>query len=88
MLFLSSLVHAIYFPRSLTGNPCIPNPCNNGGTCLLGEEGNYVCRCPTAFAGASCEGKSHLRACQRKCADVFRKTKNFSRILDLEEQKR
>ncbi|XP_078383686.1 uncharacterized protein LOC144666194 isoform X4 [Oculina patagonica] len=47
-------------------NPCIPNPCNNGGTCLLGEEGNYVCRCPTAFAGASCEEATKVQRVRPK----------------------
>ncbi|XP_022799980.1 uncharacterized protein LOC111337872 [Stylophora pistillata] len=39
-------------------NSCIPNPCNNGGTCLLGEEGNFVCRCPARVTGALCEEAS------------------------------
>lgn len=59
--FLSSPAHATYHSRPLTDNPCIPNPCNNGGTCLLGEEGNYACRCPATFAGATCEGKSYAK---------------------------
>ena len=47
--------------RSLADNPCIPNPCHNGGTCLLSEEGNFACRCPAAFSGATCQGKWHSK---------------------------
>ena len=32
---------------------CVPNPCQNGGTCTNGWTG-YTCACPTGFTGQSC----------------------------------
>jgi len=37
-------------------NPCIPNPCQNGGRCRPNlAAGNYVCECPANFNGPNCE---------------------------------
>jgi len=34
---------------------CDPNPCQNGGACLQGDIGLYVCECPLGFVGEHCE---------------------------------
>ncbi|XP_076459446.1 LOW QUALITY PROTEIN: uncharacterized protein LOC143292771 [Babylonia areolata] len=40
-------------------NMCAERPCRNGGSCVNGAK-DYICRCPTGFAGKNCE---------RSCAD-------------------
>ena len=37
---------------SVTG--CEPNPCHNGGVCLL-SDGRVQCGCATGFTGPACE---------------------------------
>ena len=35
--------------------PCsVKNPCNNGGTCMNGEE-SFFCHCPSGYSGDTCE---------------------------------
>ncbi|XP_072050093.1 uncharacterized protein [Amphiura filiformis] len=34
-------------------NPCVSNPCFNGGTCT-GSDGSYVCTCPQQYTGPRC----------------------------------
>ena len=36
-------------------DPCDPNPCLNGGTCMADDDNNAVCRCPPEFEGDRCE---------------------------------
>lgn len=38
----------------LSADNCSSNPCLNGGTCF-NTFGGYVCRCPAAWTGSSCE---------------------------------
>ena len=33
---------------------CESNPCQNGGTCLDGEDG-FMCECPEGFEGQLCD---------------------------------
>ncbi|NWY62911.1 FA7 factor, partial [Chionis minor] len=35
-------------------NPCLTNPCNNGGVCKI-RHYNYFCICPPRFGGDNCE---------------------------------
>ena len=37
-----------------TENPCVPNPCMNGGNCKE-EKGNFTCDCQPGFEGDTCE---------------------------------
>ena len=34
-------------------DPCIPNPCHNGGTCLP-QDGNFLCQCTMFYGGLLC----------------------------------
>ena len=31
-----------------------PNPCLNGGTCKITEDGNYECKCSEGWEGENC----------------------------------
>lgn len=35
-------------------DPCNPNPCENGGTCVVGGD-NYTCICPDGFFPPDCK---------------------------------
>lgn len=35
-------------------NPCLSNPCQNGGTCYMPKSNEYTCSCPTNFYGPNC----------------------------------
>ena len=36
-------------------NPCLSNPCINGGTCLSSQFNNYyICNCPAGYTGTIC----------------------------------
>jgi len=37
-------------------NPCLPNPCKNGGSCKRAGSG-FKCRCVGGYIGATCERK-------------------------------
>ncbi|XP_041672264.1 hyaluronan-binding protein 2-like [Cheilinus undulatus] len=39
---------------SLPESPCDPNPCQNGGTCLV-EKGHFGCACPSGYTGRFCQ---------------------------------
>ena len=40
--------------QALRVDPCIPNPCQNGGSCSLTDEGIYECSCPISHRGPDC----------------------------------
>ncbi|XP_071842403.1 uncharacterized protein [Apostichopus japonicus] len=55
------------------GNPCNPNPCQNGGSCNFLGGGAFFCSCINSFTGTTCEqGGSGLTA--QPCPPV---TNNF-----------
>jgi hypothetical protein len=37
-------------------NPCLANPCKNGGSCKRVGSG-FICRCVGGYTGATCERK-------------------------------
>ncbi|XP_037542303.1 protein HEG [Nematolebias whitei] len=37
------------------GNPCVSNPCMNGGVCVSYEGPEYACRCKQAWTGPNCD---------------------------------
>ena len=40
---------------------CTSHPCQNGGTCKLNVNGQFVCSCPAGFSGRACQiGKGIL----------------------------
>jgi len=42
----------------VAGDPCRPNPCENGGTCNPGHGGKiFECICREGFTGDKCQGK-------------------------------
>lgn len=47
------------FVLKISDNPCYPNPCNNGGTCLVFYT-VYLCKCSRAYRGTRCNGKNAL----------------------------
>jgi hypothetical protein len=44
-----------FSPRKVR-NYCDPNPCENGGTCVNGEEG-FTCQCAAGWMGTTCSGE-------------------------------
>lgn len=50
----------VYFFKIVlaVGDPCQPNPCENGGRCNPGHgEKLFECVCREGFTGAKCEGE-------------------------------
>nr|XP_054770576.1 hyalin-like [Lytechinus pictus] len=45
----------------ITGSPCNPNPCQNGGLCVPTDLTSYQCICTECFTGTNCE--TNLNAC-------------------------
>ncbi|XP_014678750.1 PREDICTED: fibropellin-3-like, partial [Priapulus caudatus] len=43
-------------------DPCLPNPCQNEGTCTLhpANDGTYQCDCPAGYTGDNCEQSACL----------------------------
>ena len=39
---------------AMSGTPCAPNPCMNGGMCTIVNNSHY-CQCTSAYTGANCE---------------------------------
>ena len=43
--------------QSTVRNPCLPNPCNSGGTCFPNGP-SFICSCPPTYTGVFCEQRS------------------------------
>ena len=58
-------------------SPCSPDPCGNGGSCLVTAT-NYSCACPEPFDGTNCEeGKQATSS----SSSMFSAGQHFGRIL-------
>lgn len=44
-----------YVYAFILADPCISNPCRNGGTCLSEPPGDYKCVCPLGVDGLLCQ---------------------------------
>ncbi len=47
-------------------NPCVPQPCLNGGQCVQ-TDFSYQCICPPGFDGKQCELDAHVCQTQQPC---------------------
>ena len=43
----------VFFPSLLESDPCINNPCSNGGTCIPVGDG-FICKCTLDYIGLTC----------------------------------
>uniref|UniRef100_A0A3Q3WTC6 trypsin n=1 Tax=Mola mola TaxID=94237 RepID=A0A3Q3WTC6_MOLML len=41
-------------PNCKSSSPCVPNPCQNGGSCVKGNK-RFHCRCPDGYTGKFCQ---------------------------------
>ena len=52
--------HACTCEESMSGclntdtSICYPNPCHHGGTCVVGEYGEFTCQCMEGWTGFHC----------------------------------
>ena len=56
VLIQSICIHVPFFSQVIDIDECSSNPCENGGTCIDGDN-LYMCDCPTGFNGGNCESK-------------------------------
>ena len=42
-------------PFYVLPDPCMPNPCKNGGTCVRKGKKGYKCECPDPYFGKRCQ---------------------------------
>lgn len=58
IFYVKSIVHHLYhsyYTFSEIVHPCIPDPCQFGGTCYNHTETTYSCGCPLNRTGSQCE---------------------------------
>ena len=54
------------------GDACIPNPCQNGGTCVFDEPtGSFQCTCPPGYTGRTCDMGKQLNTTIGFIVDVI-----------------
>ena len=53
----------------VNADPCMPNPCHNGGTCIPTTD-TFVCKCKDGWFGRFCE-ETTLQT--RKCCKIVSK---------------
>lgn len=46
--------HYTFWPPWLPGNPCVSNPCMNGGMCVSYKGPEFICQCQKAWTGPTC----------------------------------
>lgn len=51
----SDLKPQLDFVKGIMSDPCLDDPCTNGGSCVLTESGGYTCNCPVEFGGINCQ---------------------------------
>jgi hypothetical protein len=51
-------------------NPCVSQPCLNGGQCVQTEVSSYQCQCPAGFDGKNCELDAHVCQTQQPCGQA------------------
>lgn len=54
--FSRTVVSLFSIPFVVVLNPCIENPCENGGVCVIKTDkaNNFNCQCPDGFLGDTC----------------------------------
>ena len=49
--------------QAAAGNPCLSNPCYNGGTCTNVGTTGFACQCPVGLGGPQCKGIINSCSC-------------------------
>lgn len=58
ILYFYNLKYLLYLDNYTykDNNPCLYDPCQNGGTCNLTPNGNsFYCTCPSGYHGSFCQ---------------------------------
>lgn len=48
------MVKCMFCPVLVPRDPCVSNPCMNGGMCVSYEGAQYTCRCQQGWTGPNC----------------------------------
>ena len=56
-----NLIFLVDFSSSY-GSPCLPNPCLNGGNCVVDNDDTWQCNCAPGFSGDTCEHSKYLNS--------------------------
>ena len=52
LIHLMLILLPFFFPPA---NPCLTNPCLNGGVCVVESLTEYSCVCPECYSGETCD---------------------------------